>query len=36
MMTSDTCAAFDAGALERLLDRDLAELMGRQAAKARR
>ena len=30
-MTSDTCAALDAGALERLGDGDLAQLMGRQA-----
>ena len=30
-MTSDTCGAFDAGALERLADGDLAQFVGRQA-----
>ena len=33
MMTSETCAALDAGALERRLDGDLAQLMGRQGRK---
>ena len=33
MMTSETLAALDPGALERLLDRDLAQFMGRQAGK---
>ena len=32
-MTSETSAALDAGALERLLDGDLAQFVGRQAGK---
>ncbi len=36
MMTSETSAALDTGALQRRLDRDLAKLMGRQVAQARR